>query len=70
MYIIAITPTETFTADVTTLTLYNSQGKPVTKGFLRIMAAMWNKNIVALERVDYNGNVLSSWCSKKCRMFA
>lgn len=69
MYIIAITPTETFTADATTMTLYNSQGKPVVKGFLRIMAAMWNKNIVALEKYD-NGNLVQSWCSKKCGMFA
>lgn len=70
MYIIAVTPMETYTADPTTMMLYNSQGKVIVKGFLRIVATMWSKNIVALKRIDYNGSVLNSWRSRKCRIFA
>lgn len=49
MYIIVSTPTETCITDISTMQLYNSEYKLVAKGFLRIMAAMWNKNIVALK---------------------
>ena len=70
MYIIVSTPTETFITDIPTMQLYNSEGKLVAKGFLRIMAAIWNKNIVALEKYD-NGNLVQSWYSRKCkRVFA
>lgn len=66
MYIIASTQNEAFITDIPAMQLYNSEGKLVAKGFLRIMAAMWNKNIVALEKFD-NGNLVLSWHSRKCK---
>lgn len=70
MYIIVSTPTETFITDIPTMQLYTAQGKLITKGFLRIMAAMWHKNIAALEKYD-NGKLVQSWHSRKCkRVFA
>lgn len=65
MLIIAHTPTETYIADAGTMTLYDNNRNIVTHGFLRIMAVMLFKNVTAVEKVDYNGNCLYSWQSRK-----
>ena len=57
----AITPTETYYADPYTNTLYNSFGKEITHGFLRIIAFMLFKNIIAVE----NANGQFVYCSRK-----
>ena len=56
MFITAITPTETYIADASTLTLYDSNGNILAHGFLRIVATMLRKNIVAVKKYDRNGN--------------
>ena len=59
----AITPTETYYADPYTNTLYNSFGKEITHGFLRIIAFMLFKNIIAVE--NENGQFV--YCSRKLK---
>lgn len=59
----AITPTETYYADPYTITLYNSAGKEVAHGFLRIVAYMLFKNIIAVENA--NGHLV--YCSRKLK---
>lgn len=59
----AITPTETYYADPYTNTLYNSAGREMIHGFLRIIAFMLFKNIIALENA--NGQLV--YCSRKLK---
>lgn len=53
MYILAITPTETYAIDTSTMTLYDPKGNFLAKGFLRIMFAMRKKDIVGIRKMDY-----------------
>lgn len=46
------TPTETYYADPYTNTLYNSAGREMVHGFLRIVAFMLFKNIIAVENAN------------------
>mgnify|MGYP003288260928 CR=1 FL=1 len=59
----AITPIETYYADPYTSTLYNSAGTQVAHGFLRIIAFMLFKNIIAVENT--NGQLV--YCSRKLK---
>ena len=59
----AITPSETYYADPYTNTLYNSTGKEIAHGFLRIVAFMLFKNIIAVENT--NGQLV--YCSRKLK---
>ncbi len=58
-----ITLTETYYANPYTNTLYNSAGREVTHGFLRIIAFMLFKNIIAVENAS--GQLV--YCSRKLK---
>lgn len=58
-----ITLNETYYADPYTNTLYNSTGREVVHGFLRIIAFMLFKNIIAVENA--NGQLV--YCSRKLK---
>ena len=60
----AITPTETYYADPYTNTLYNSAGREITHGFLRIAAYMLFKNMIAVENA--NGQLVYYSRKLKC----
>ena len=56
MFTVAFTPNEAYILDPLTRTLYDSNGNILAHGWLRIVAVMFNKDIIAVKNFDQNGN--------------
>ena len=56
MFTVIITPSEVYIFNAANHTLSDNNGNILAHGFLRILAVMFNKNIIAVKNFDYNGN--------------
>ena len=56
MFTVIITSSEIYIFNAANRTLSDNNGNILAHGLLRIVAVMFNKNIIAVKNFDYNGN--------------
>ena len=56
MSTVIITPSEVYIVNAANRTLCDNNGNILAHGFLRIVAVMVNKDIIAVKNFNYNGN--------------
>ena len=56
MFTVIITPSEVYIFNAANRTLSDNNGNILAHGLLRIVAVMFNKDIIAVKNFDYNGN--------------
>ena len=56
MFTVIITSSEVYIFNAANRTLSDNNGNILAHGLLRIVAVMFNKNIIAVKNFDYNGN--------------
>ena len=56
MFTVIITSSEIYIFNAVNRTLSDNNGNILAHGLLRIVAVMFNKNIIAVKNFDYNGN--------------